>query len=323
MGLAGQNQVRHMYVGAAPASTVTSLATLKSAGVAHDMVLLGADGGAVGAGEPFKLFYKDTLGNIVSSDTIHPDRVKSAKSVGFEAAVLKEYTIGGAGGDAIIADVNTLYTVNLEIKNFGSLSPENTYLKQGYYKAKSADDAEAVVDGLIVSLNRNFAREVGANATYNPWFEFSKSGTGATAELVVAEKADWLSNYDPDKMTRKSIDFTVDIKCESYPRVIVSQEQSEGSGTGLQVTEMEYFLLGERGDTLRLNAYPHNITGPGLASTIDGEYDLIEISYYDEGRDEAKKSKKNLTIAVLDGGDIDGLIADLNTILGAGTVDAV
>ncbi len=321
MGLAGQNQVRQMYVGKAPDTTPT-LEKLKAEGVSNDMVLLGSDGSAtIAAGKPFKLFYKDTLGNIMSSDTVHPSRVVSAKSVGYQVNSLKQYTIGGAAGDAITVDVNTLYTINLEIKNFGSLSPENTYLKQGYYKAKSGDDAESVVDGLIASLNRNFAREVGSNATYNPWFEFSKSGSADSAKLVVTEKADWLSNYDPDKMTRKSIDFTVDIKCESYPGVTISQEQSEGSGTGLQVMEMEYFLLGERGDTYRLNAYPNNITGPGLASKIDGEYDLIEISYYDEGRDEAKKSKKNLTIAVTDG--IDKLIADLNTILGAGTVDPV
>ena len=53
-----------------------------------------------------------------------------------------------------------------------------------------------------------------------------------------------------------------------------------------------------------------------------------EIAYFDEGRDEAKKSKKGLTIAVPfttlgANTKVNSVIADLNTILGAGTVDAL
>ena len=90
---------------------------------------------------------------------------------------------------------------------------------------------------------------------------------------------------------------------------------------------MEYFLLGERGDTLRLNAYPHNIQGPELAAVKGGSYDVIEIAYYDEGRDEAKKSKKGLTIAIptadSPNANVNGVIADLNTILGAASVATI
>ena len=86
--------------------------------------------------------------------------------------------------------------------------------------------------------------------------------------------------------------------------------------------EMERFLLGERGDTFRTNGYPHNLVGPSLVSTADGKYNLIEISYYDEGRDEAKKSKKQLTIAMpftnLAGNSVaNNLVDDLQTVLGA------
>jgi hypothetical protein len=158
MGLAGQNQVRHMYVGQAPEATVTSLATLKSAGVANDLVLLGADGAAVAAGKAFKMYQKDALGNIISSDTIKPDNVLDVKSVAYTAATPKVVTIS-----ALTVDASTLYTVNILIKGHGSLSPEDEYLKQGYYKAASGNDQEDIVDGLIASLNRNFSREIGAN----------------------------------------------------------------------------------------------------------------------------------------------------------------
>ena len=321
MGLAGQNQVRHMYVGDAP-SGVSTLATLKSAGVASDLIVLSADGSAVAEGGSFKLFQKDSLGNVVSSDTIKSKNVLSAKSVAHEAAANKAVTISG-----LTVDVNTLYTVNIEIYQHGSLSQEDTYLKQGYYKAASGDDEEAVVDGLIASLNRNFSREIGANASSNPYFDFSKTGSGASSALVITGKTQ-SSNFDGDKYIKVVDSFSVDISCDTYPTVAVTTAAFSGKGTGFQVVEMEHFLLGERGDTQRLNGYPYNLPQVGKFADAASSYNIIEISYFDEGRDEAKKSKKSLTIAVPfttlgANSKINSVIADLNTILGANTVDAL
>jgi hypothetical protein len=321
MGLAGQNQVRHMYVGDAPA-TVTSLATLKSAGVANDMVLLGADGAAVAAGNAFKLYVKDALGNITSSDTIKPSNVLDVRSVAYTAAELKLVTIS-----ALTVDANSLYTVNIEIIQHGSLSPEDTYLKQGYYKASAGDDQEAIVDGLIASLNRNFSREVGATATTNRSFTFGKTGTGATAALTVEAKLDD-NGFNGDQKVSSYDEFNVDISCTTYPTVTITNAGSKGVGTGHQVLEMEHFLLGERGDTYRYAGYPHNMSSATKpVSTVGGSYDIMEISYFDEGRDEAKKSKKTLTIALptaaVPNANVNSVIADLNTILGAGSVDTI
>lgn len=318
MGLAGQNQVRHIYVG--QAVDHANYAALK-AGASNDLTVFGASGGAVGAGEPFKLFYKGADGVVISSDTIKPANVLSAKSVAYSAAVPKVVTIS-----ALTVDLNTLYTVNIEMHGHGSLSPEDTYLKQGYYKAVTGNDQEAIVDGLIASLNRNFSREPGATATTNPYFTFTKTGATTTAALVVTAKAQ--TGLDGDKRIKEFDDFTVDISCTTYPTVTVTTPFAPGAGTGAQVMEMEYYLLGERGDSLRKNAYPHDIVGPALVATAAGTFNLVEISYFDEGRDEAKKSKKTLTIAsvftnLAGNAALNTLIADLNTILGAGTVDAL
>jgi hypothetical protein len=317
MGLAGQNQVRHMYVGTAD---VADFAALK-AGSANSLVLLGADGAAVAAGGDFKLFQKDALGNIISSDTIKADNVLDVRSVAYTAAALKKYTIS-----ALTVDVNTLYTVRILISGHGSLSPEDEYLKQASYKAVTGDDQEAIVDGLIASLNRNFVREVGATASTNKSFTFSKTGATTTAALVIEGKLD-ADGFDGDKKVNTYTEFTVDINATTYPTVALTTLGSKGVGTGFQVVEMEHFLLGERGDTLRLNAYPFNINGPALVATTGGEYDIIEISYFDEGRDEAKKSKKGLTIAMptaaVPNALVNALIADLDTILGAGSVEVI
>lgn len=318
MGLAGQNQVRHMYVG--QAGDPANIAAIAQ----NDLVIFSADGSAVGAGKDFKLFSKDALGNVISSDTIKVDNVLSVKSFAYESAVNKLVTIS-----SLTVDANTLYTVNIEIEQHGSLSQEDTYLKQGFYKAASSDDQEAIVDGLIASLNRNFSREVGATASSNPYFAFAKTGSGSSAALTVEGKAQ-TSKFDADKNIKTVDAFSVDISCATYPTVTVTNPASSGKGTGLQVMEMEYFLLGERGDTYRTNGYPFNIVGPELVSTKDGSYNLIEISYFDEGRDEAKKSKKQLTLAVNYSGtigdnatEVNTIIADLNTILGSGSIDAL
>ena len=320
MGLAGQNQVRQMYVGQAPASTVTSMATLKSAGVAHDMVLLSADGSAVAAGGDFKLFVKDGLGNITASDTIKAANVLDVRSVAYTAPVLKSYSIADLAGAT-----NEILTVSIEIEGHGSLSPEDTYVKKGFYKVASGDDAEAIVDGLILSLDRNFSREVGATASSNPAFTFSKTGSGSSAALVVTAKLQ-ASGFDGNKRTKIYDDFIVNVSADTQPAITLTQG-SKGVGTGYQVMEMEYYLLGERGDTYREMGYPHNIVGPGLVSTAAGTYDLVEINYYDEGRDEAKKSRKTLTIALptaaVPNANVNGVIGDLNTILGAGSVATI
>jgi hypothetical protein len=309
-----------MYVGQADASSVTSMSSLES-GATNDLIILSKDGTAVAAGKAFKLFQKDALGNVISSDTIKPDNVTDVRSVAYTAAVNKKVTIS-----ALTVDVNSLYTVNIEISQFGSLSQEDTYLKQGYYKAVTGNDAEAVVDGLIASLNRNFSREQGANATSNPAFTFAKTGSGSGAALVVTGKTQG-SGFDGDKNIKVYDDFAIDVSCTTYPTVTITDKASKGVGTGYQVVEMEYFLLGERGDTHRLNAYPHNIVGPDLVSVASGTYDIVEISYYDEGRDEAKKSKKTVTVAMptaaAPNADVNSVVADLNTILGAGSVDTI
>ena len=321
MGLAGQNQVRHMYVGQSDATNVTSYDTLVSAGVVNDFVILSKDGSAVAAGKDFKLFQKDALGNIISSDTIKAGNVLDVRSVAYQAAANKAVTIS-----ALTVDVNTVYSVKIEIQGHGSLSQEDTYLKQASYKAVTGNDQESIVDGLISSLNANFSREIGANASSNPAFTFAKTGSGATSALVITGKEQG-AGFDGNKKTKVYDDFTVDISCQSYPTVAITTAGSKGVGTGYQVVEMEHFLLGERGDAYRQNGYPHNIVGPELVSVAGGSYDIIEVSYYDEGRDEAKKSKKTVTIAqptaAVPNAEVNSLIADLNTILGAGSVAVI
>lgn len=305
MGLAGQNQVRQMYVGNVNASVRANIAAIANP---NEIAIFAPDGSVISGVNDIAVFILTQLGNVTSSGAIKAANVSDVRVVPHAAATLKTYTVSG-----ITVNPNTLYTVNLNVSQHGSLSPEDTYLKQGYYQAKSGDTDLDVTQGLVASLNQNFSREVESNLISNPYFSFVSSGTAGSAILTITEKTDWLSGYDPGKKSRHVLDFTVDVKAATYPVVTVTVPQSSGKGTGYQVQEMEWFLLGERGDTYRESGYPHNIEGPALVSTPSGAYNLIEISYFEEGRDEAKKSRKSITLAFENEVGASGKNADVNT----------
>ncbi len=316
MALAAQNQVRNLYVGL-DFPGHASVGAVKS-GSNGDLALLSADGTAPAAGENLMFLLKEATGTVVSSDIVKPSNLLYAKSIPFVAQTMSTGTIS-----ALSVDLNTLYSVEIAISGFGSLSREDEYLKKAFYKAVTGDDQEAIVDGLIVSLNRNFSREVGASATSNPSFTFTKTGSGTSAALVVTEKP--VSSFDANTLTRKQIDFRVNCTATTTP-TIVNVAGNPGVGTGMQVAENEFYLKGERNDYMRGAGYPHNLKNVYLADAT-ASYNTIEIGFYEEGRDEAKKSKKSITINVpftnLAGNSvINGLVTDLNTALGAGSVDA-
>jgi len=291
MGLAGQNQVRHMYVAAdALDGTSSDIATFRAGASVGDLICLSADGTPTAAGEPFKFFLK-TADGIVSSDTIKPGNILSAKALDYAAQTLKAGTISSLPTPA----AGQLITTEIIISGFGSYSVEDEYVKKGFYKVGTGDDQEAVVDGLIASLNRNFSREPGADATSNPIFTFSKTGSTTTAALVITEKAQ--DDFDKNKRTRKQTQFTVNMSGLTSVPTIAYIGGYAGVGTSEQVQEMEFYLMGERGDFYRGAGYPHNFD-QAYQAVAGTNYNLIELAYFDEGRDEAKKSKKQLTLAI-------------------------
>lgn len=377
MGLAGQSQVRQFYPALdAPGHTTVALV---AAGTVGDIAILSADGADVAASTDFKFFKLNAAGNVVSSDTIKPGNVTSAKAISYQAPTLGKVTIDGLA----VPTANELNTVELVIKGFGSLSTEDEYVKKAFYKSATGNSALSVVNGLITSLNRNFSREVGATASANPYFSFlvgypaqtidvdvaptadasasvvvdgvsyavallnadtdiqaagkiaavlnaidgitaanggttvvtisstvavsiayNELTTGATATtagqvaadagLVILEK-DQSQFYVVGKKERTNIDFSGDMKSTILPTV-TTVASSPGVGSGKLVASMEWYLKGERNDFYRGAGYPHNLENSYEVS-VSGSYDLVEIAYFDEGRDEAKKSKKQITLA--------------------------
>lgn len=331
MALIGENQVRNMYVPLSY-SGVANIAALKAAAIG-DSAVLKSDGTAVAAGAEFKFFVKNWKGDITASDYIDPARVTYGSSTKFSPRVEKVYTI-----DNIEALANELYAVRITIQGYGSLSAEDEYIKEAFYKSKTGDDAEDIVDGLVKSLARNMSREQPAsNDTFtytladsttvelkdNLYFDFAKAGTGATASLTIIAKADYLEQYYiTGRKTRLDMLWTADVNFPGDGDATLTTVGSLGKGTGYEVRNAEEYLLGNRQDTFRGAGYPHNFE-EHYDSVLTGEYHAINLEYYDEGRDDARKSKKQITIVIVDAGVdnagtteynvVNAIIADLNT----------
>lgn len=433
MSMVGENQVRHFYVaGAFPEHA--SISALR-AGAKLDLAALKPDGSAIANNSEFVLALKNNKGTITLSDVVNPKNVSYAKSIKFAA---KTPTVINISDIPVVA--NKLYTIAIVIAGYGSLSVENEYIKEGFYKSKSTDTVEDIVDGLIQSLARNFHREqpqLGTMTTYtkkggidvkihdNVAFAFSKTAldgafevstitvtaaatvagtatvslngvtvnlpltasdiatnaqeiadaidalpgysavsngvdkvtitagvagaqtdiatfaagtaTSAAATLAVVTQGaattdfgiaitekDWLPEYYvTGKKSKLFLDFKVDVffPGETLPTV-AKTGGVQGSGTGYQVRNMEYYFLGNRQDSMRGMGYPHNFEAV-YDSKLDGQYHLIEIGYWDESRDEPMKSKKQITVAIESLADANKLIAEINkSLLATGIVVA-
>lgn len=137
---------------------------------------------------------------------------------------------------------------------------------------------------------------------------------GTDFALKISEKHDWLEKYYvTGKKTRLQLDWTIDAYFPTLP-TITKVLGNQGQGTGYHVRNMEEYYLGNRGDTFRGAGYPHNFEQT-YDSVLTGEYSLIEIEYFEEGRDDPMKSKKHLTIAAPSVTTANALIAQLNTAL--------
>ena len=303
------------------------------AGAITDLAVFQSTGAAVAAGKEFALFQKNWKNRLTVFDKIDPAKVTYGNSKKTSPRVPRVVEISN-----IVPVADKLYSVRIVIRGYGSLSTENEYLKDAFYKSKTGDDAENIVDGLVKSLARNFSREQPESVdTFdytlkdttvvklrdNLVFSFAKSGTGANAKLVISEKSDWLSSYyETGRKDRLDVDYTVEYDFPSVATLTNTAVGSLGIGTGYQVRNMEYYYLGNRQDTLREMAYPHNFP-THYDSKLDSQYHIIDLEYYDEGRDDRNKSKKQLVIAIEDlGVDTEGtisypvanaLITDLNT----------
>lgn len=240
---------------------------------------------------------------VVRSDLIPVNQITYIKHIKAEAQVsyLREITVS-LNSDALDPDTNTPYAgkdyiLNIEFRQFYGLSPEDTYVKTVGVHATRNMSVSDFWDAMINELNASFSREIGADATSNPYLTFTKSGSN----LVITEKE---QNWSLGKWEAESLMFDV------FPSTIsvAGDEITWGSRVigvsnttvpnSKKMADLEWFTFGERADIYRGMGYPNNFEfRPLIVPTDANGYDVLEIHYAYQGTcEDIQKSEKDITL---------------------------
>jgi hypothetical protein len=217
MALIGENYVRNVLIG----KDYPNHGTMGEARNATngDAFVLSADGTAPANGVEFMVGVKNFKGGITQYK-LDPSKVTYGSSQKAVAAVPKVVTV--PIGTPVAGE---LYRIAIEVQGVGSLSAEDFYIKEAFYKALDTD-SEKIVDGLIKSLARNWSREqpqdtgtfllTQQDATtvrlpQNRWFKFDKNTTDGTAAVVTLTMTAVATEDGNVKVTLNGTDYFVPV----------------------------------------------------------------------------------------------------------------
>lgn len=301
-----ENQVRQLYVANALQST-----TLSTTG---DIVVSGST-------TRKHLYFKyQGAGGPTRSDLIEIDKIMSIRATDANAMnwglkrfkVILDSTVNSgtpvAGQD---------YLLRIPIHNFIGLSNSDQYFKYGMVHATANMTAATFYATLAVSLFKNFSREVsklitiyletgGTSSTLGTLTAVTQTDTVAsltgTYTGIVLEEApqDWiLGVYEqtpvnffvqPDAITVNGDSVIWGVVSSQTPATIVAN--------GKTTADLEYFLMGERGDQYRMINFPNVIRTTYLVDSTK-KYNYIDIRYKHVGSNEgAQASEKTITLVV-------------------------
>lgn len=154
-----------LIVGSATsAAGETTLDTFETSGSVGEVIAVESDGTATASGsKKFMVVGINADGSLHISNVIPVANVTKASVKAYSAGASQLDYIGYNGSTGSMDEIaNNLYQIYLEFRNYGAVSPENLYRKVASYKSTavaSTYSQEAVAEGLVESLIRNFSRE--------------------------------------------------------------------------------------------------------------------------------------------------------------------
>lgn len=249
----------------------------------------------------------------VRTDIIPLDKLRSVIATNPKGRKLKRQVVAL---DPTINSGNPVvgqeYLLRFTFYNIGMGGPENQYIRNGgSYRVKTGDTVNDVLTALKTITDKNLAT--------SPYPYVTTEIVGST--LVVKEVPQvWVRG----KRQADQVNFQVQcvpITTSNYntlPWGIVTDEtatKGELMINGRVASDMEYFYLGERGDTFRGMGFPDNFEAKYLADP-NKQYQFVDFDYYYEGAvEDVQKSAKHITIAVpaTGGYTIAQLITDLTS----------
>lgn len=312
MSVSSLNQVRHLYVAT---KSVAADATLANKGEFKVKT----------CGDIEKEVYFEVLGpdTVLKSDRIpvkNINYVKVIKAAAMATPMKKVKVVL----DSTVNSGNPIagqdYILRINLRQFYGMSDQDQYFKDAAVHAVKGMTATAFYQTMAKSLNLSFSREVGANATSNPYLKFTASAAG----LVIEElPQSW--HLGTEAQERVYFDVVPTTVYDGVDDLVWGTVTTEASttliGNGKKMADLEYFLLGERGDQYRKIGWPNDVETVGMIDPSK-DYDVIEIHYaFTDTGVNSYRTEKDMTIAVpSEGGEtfteINKIITAFNTATG-------
>ena len=301
-----ENQVRHLYV-------ANALVTANDKIVKAGDLMVGATADTIQKEVYFKVMGADT---VLKSDYIPVKNITYAKAVKATAMetpmkkVLVTLDSNVNGGAPIVGQD---YILRINLRQFYGMSDQDQYFKDAAVHAVKGMTATAFYAAMEKALNLCFSREVGANAKSNPYLSFSSSAAG----IVIEEKP---QSWHLGTEAQERVFFDV-VPTTVYDGVddliwgkVAEQAATTKIGNGKNIADLEYFLLGERGDQYRKIGFPNDIETLGLVDPTK-TYDVLEIHYaFTDSGVNSYRSEKDITIVVPTAVKAEGNTPDYTTI---------
>ncbi len=277
-------------------------------------------------GDIEKEVYFEVLGpdTVLKSDYIQVKNIaaaKAIKAVDMETPMKKVLVTLDSSVNGGTPVVGQDYILRINLRQFYGMSDQDQYFKDAAVRAVKDMTAKQFYEAMEKALNLCFSREVGANAKSNPYLAFSSSASG----LVIEEKPQsWHLGTEAQERVYFDVVPTT-IYCDGADLIwgsVAEQTPATKIGNGKKIADLEYFLLGERGDQYRKIGWPNDVETVGMVDP-DKTYDVFEIHYaFTDTGVNSYKSEKDITIAVptatktsTDGGGADYTV--INAIIGA------
>lgn len=274
---------RDLMVGDVQA-TETNYTDFASSASAKELRIVTAQGASPSGKTPFKVLQKKKDGTVKISRTIKPDEIESIGASVYVAETQTQYVFSSitapTAGDKIV--------LQLRVYNAGSVSDNQWMNFFGEYIAKTGDDAEDVVDGIIASVNNSFLQYPGSTSTSNPLFTLTKGGSGAAATLTVVAKE---QSLDLGLKDGRRIEYDASfykLDNNNNGRVDIATETKtggkDGNGTLKQVQRIEFFSRGNYGDQYGNMGWPNVFSGSTrVEADVTEGYHMIDIMYRHKG----------------------------------------
>ena len=314
-----ENQVRQLYVATAVKSSVAATDTAGTIAVKTDTA------------KTHLYFQYKGADNLMRSDLFDPKSILDAK-VTPASAMAHPMKVKTVSLDSTVNGGNPIagqdYVLRVSFRQYLGMSDEDQYFKYGLVHAYAGMTASDFYKTLALSLVKNFSRELVSLVT----FQLKTATTPVTVDNIT-KASDLADTYTGVILTEapqewvRGIKAQVPVYFEVYPTTVmvegderiwgtVTASNGNSIGNGKTIADLEYFLMGERGDQYRNISWPNSIPTTYLADP-NSEYHIFDVHYAYVGSNEGvQKSEKTISIVCADKTAMNSIITAFNTATG-------